>query len=142
MHVNGRPLLIATFAAFAATLLVAGITEARGSGDTIANVAAAGKAGAAIADPAQIAMADAANVMRHMANDVEFQKSVLAFANKNDAAGLAAFLQKSAPNSTVRVQSLEDFKATLSFLVKGVTVTLCASDEKKCGGHTASISFD
>lgn len=142
MQLNRQNFFIVSLAAFATTLVVAGAAEARGPADTLANVAAAGKAGSAIADPAQVAMADAASVMRRMANDVEFQKSVLAFANKNDVAGLTSFLQKSAPNSTVRVQALEDFKATLSFTVKGISITLCASDEKKCGGHTASIAVD
>lgn len=142
MRITSRILSIASVATVTSTLFIAGVTEARGPGDTIANVAAAGKNASAIADPAQVAMADAANVMRRMASDVEFQKSVLAFANKNDIAGLTGFLQKAAPNSTVTVDKVQDFSISLKFTVKGHKVSVCASDESACGGHSASLAID
>jgi hypothetical protein len=76
-----------------------------------------------------------------MAADEAFQKSVLAFANKNDAAGLTAFLQKNSPNSTVSITKVADFFLLASFTVKGHQVTICVSSALTCDGTNASLKI-
>src|SRR5262249_6391333 len=134
MRPNRRIAVIAPLAAIAAVAPMA--TVARGAtmdgGDTIANVAAAGKAGVARLQPVQAAMADAMSVMNRMSSDPAFQKSVLDFANKNDVAGLTAFLQRAAPNSTVSVKKLADFLLLTGFKVGRYEVAICVSNKSDC----------
>ena len=78
-----------------------GGAEAPGHVDTIANVAAAGRASVALIEPAQLAMNDALSVMRRLASDTTVQKALLAYSQKQDVASATGYLQRLAPNSVV-----------------------------------------
>jgi len=107
--------------------------------DTIANVAAAGKASLAAIEPAQVAMTDAMNVLSRMASDTTFQKRVLQYSNKQDAAGLTSYLQTFARGSTVSVQKVADFFFFANFTVRGHSVKVCVSSEQLCGSSSATV---
>ena len=128
-----RRTVIALLAAITAIAPMATVAHGA-SGDTIADVATAGKAGGARLQPVQVAMADAGAVLNRMASDTTFQKSILGFANKGDVAGLTAFIQRAAPNSTVSVRKVADFLLMFGFQVRGYHVDVCVSSKSDCPG--------
>lgn len=137
-----RHTAIATLGAMALSVALPLIPTARAAtsgGDTIATVATAARAGIERIGPAQAGLNDAVAVMRRMASDTVVQKAVLGFSEKQDVAGLASYLQRFAPNSTVSVKEVADFVVDLTFTVKGHDISLCASDENRCSGHNVHI---
>jgi hypothetical protein len=141
-----RPAILASLVAIALTLVASAVSVARGAtanrSDTITNVATAGRAGIGRIQQTQSAMGDAANVMARMSSDTTFQKAVLGYANKNDVAGLSAFLQKVATHSTVTVKTLADFRLEAEFSpISGYSVHICVSSVKDCSNENAYISF-
>lgn len=110
--------------------------------DTIADLVAAAKYGSEIIDPAALAMQDAQVVVQHMAGDAQFQKDVLTFVARKDAAGLTAYLQRFAKNSTVQVQQMGDFHLAFSFTVRGHHVFVCSGDStgyQGCGNLDITV---
>jgi hypothetical protein len=129
----------AVFTVTAPLLTTAGATP---GGDTIAVIAGAARRGVDNIGSVQLGLNDAVTVMRRVTSDAEVQKALLTYSQKQDAAGATAYLQRLAPNTTVAVKEIADFRIVLDFLAKGHVVLLCASDEGKCSGHNASITID
>lgn len=129
-------------AAVVGTMLLSAVPASAGAAgtDTPASVAAAGKAGLAEIQPLLLALTDASAVMRKMQSDPAWQKTCLELGLKGDRPGLSAFLKRAAPNSEVEVIAIDDFTITISFTVRGRKVTACGSNERGCGGNTASIA--
>jgi hypothetical protein len=135
-----RTLTLSAVAALTLTLGASTPTTHRAARvDTIANVAIAAKAGGESIAPVQLALGDANTVMKRMATDSSFQKTVLQFAAKNDLAGLTSTIQKLAPSSTVKVTKVADFFITVEFTIKGHTVTVCASSKQACNNTNAFV---
>jgi hypothetical protein len=120
-------------------LLAAPFSSEGGTADTTAAVGVAAKNGLAELKPVILALRDAEAVLSKMETDPAWQKACYELVHKGDKAGLAAFVQRAAPNSTVEVLAVGDWTATLSFHVFGHKVDLCASSEKGCSGTAASL---